>query len=588
MIHVLQDGFLTFQNHFWLIICIYLVILWGQIVMQYMLSKIFANQFTEDEYFALSLSGWIFPVFVWAGIYFLLNILLGKIIAGIISTIIFIIPFFSIKFKKISPMIFYLSLFLLLSLFLRLALLEQAIFPSYFDSAEHYRVIQYFLSMYQNESWSVNWFMLNYNYYYHTGYHFLSATLIYLFRFNEISFMLVFGQILLALLPISFFFLLKQITGSNTIAFFTCLIAGFGFHMPAYLINWGKYPALLSLVGVQFVICLGYILIKYSVVQSSKSKLYLLVCLSVFITALIHTRTLIIFALVTVLFFVSYQTKKLSIRSQYLSLLLLFVFLGIEFFYIFQSPVLSLLLTGYTQRDLWSLILVLLLIPFSIKSFPNLTFFLLTILCLFMSLLFFPVSLFDYGTQTLLDRPFVQILAYFPLSIIIGLGFASLLFTLQQPPYIRSLINFVMFSFIFLNLNFNYNFYPSDCCQLVSRDDVSALSWIGNNLPDNTKVLIPSNRLYVTAYESTQTQAGVDAGIWITPLFGKDTILSSTETNFEIESVHMLLCSKSIQYIYIGSMPQSFNQISLASHPNWYDPVFLLPKTQVYELIGCQ
>lgn len=583
MINILQDGFSNFQNHFWIILCVFLAIVWGQTVMQKIFSKVFDNQFNADEYFALSLSGWVLPVFCWAGIYFLANILLGESFASIISIFIFVIPFFFIRIKRISLVIFYLLLFLLISLFLRLAFLEQAIFPAYFDSAEHYRNIQNIVNIYENKSSS----LFQYNYY-HLGYHFVSASLIDLFQFNKISFMLIFGQMILTILPISFFFLLKQITQSNTVAFFTCLIAGFGFHMPAHLINWGKYPALLSLVGIQFVFCLGYIFIKHNWTQTQKTKLYWLMGLSILITTLIHTRTLIVFLLLATSLFITYQIKRLPIRTQYFSFIFLFIIFGIEIYYIAQNPALFPFVTGYTQRDLWSLILVLFLIPLSIKSFPNLVYFLLSTLCLSIFFLFLPISLLNFGTQTLLDRPFVQMLAYFPLSIIAGLGIAGLISMTKKIPYFKFFIYIFLFIFIVLNTNFNYNFYPSDCCQLVSQDDVTTIAWINNNLPVDAKILIASSRLYVTSYEPTQTQAGADAGIWIQPLISRVTILAPTELNFELVDTYIRLCSQNIHYIYIGSMPQSFNQIKIASYPDWYSPIFLLPHAQVYEIIGCK
>lgn len=583
MTNIFLDGFSAFQNHLWIIICILLIVIWGQSVMRKVLSNVFDNQFTADEYFSLSLSGWVFPVFAWAGIYFLINILFGKIIANVISILIFATPFFFIKIKRISLIVFCLSLFLLFSIFIRLAFLAEAIFPAYFDSAQHYQNIQNVISVYENKSSSL--FQFNY---YHLGYHFLSASLIYLFQFNETSFMLVFGQIILAVLPISFFFILKKITQSNTVAFFTCLVAAFGFHMPAHLVNWGKYPALLSLVGFQFVFCLGYILVKHNLTQNQKSKLYWLIVLSIPITALIHTRTLIVFLLLATSLFIASQINKIPIRAQYFSFILLFIIFGIEIYYIAQNPALSPLITGYTQRDLWALILVLFLIPFSIKSFLHLVYFLLTTLCFSMFFLFLPISLFNYGTQTLLDRPFVQMLLYFPFSIIAGLGVANLIVTTQKTPYVKFLISFALFGFVLLNVKFNYNFYPSDCCQLVSRDDLTAIAWIENNLSLDAKILIASSRLYVTSYEPTQTQAGVDAGIWIQPLTNRNTHFIYISTNFEEQESLAYVCEEKIKYIYIGSTPQSFNEIQIASKPNWYQPIFLLPKVRIYQVIGCQ
>src|SRR5688572_5009703 len=473
MINALQDGFSNFQIHFWMVICILLILIWGQLVMQKILSKVFGNSFTEVEYFSLSLAGWMFPVMVWSAIYFLTYFFLGKIFSIIISALLFLLPIFWIRFKKPSLPVVALILFLLLSIFIRLVFLQQALLPAYFDSAEHYLNIQHLINSYESGSFSI--FRSNY---YHLGYHFLIAALIHLFQFNITDFMLVFGQVVLSVLPISFFFLLKQITGSNTVAFFTCLIAGLGFHMPAHLINWGKYPALLGLAGIQFVFCLGYLRYKNNLLLNQKLTLSILITISMLITVLMHSRTLIIFVLFIIAYFIVQQFKRVSHQLQLLLFVLIIIGLGVEIFYIRHSPVLFPLLDRYLQNDIWVLIFIILTIPFSIKTYPSLTFFLLTSLCLFMFFLFLPISLLNYGTQTLLDRPFVQILTYFPLSIFAGLGFSELYKASQNFPSFRYLIIFISFGLILINTNFNHNFYPLTCCQIVNRDDLLAIEWI--------------------------------------------------------------------------------------------------------------
>ncbi|NJN79107.1 MAG: hypothetical protein HC797_00770 [Anaerolineales bacterium] len=150
------------------------------------------------------------------------------------------------------------------------------------------------------------------------------------------------------------------------------------------------------------------------------------------LTALIHTRTFIVFVFVTIAYFFTLWQKQLSLRFQYLTFGFLLLILGVQIFFIQQSPALSPLVTGYIQRDLWALIFVLLLIPFAINAYLKFSFFLLSSLFLFILLLFFPLSFFNYGTQTLLDRPYVQMLAYIPFSILAGLGFAGLLQILQN------------------------------------------------------------------------------------------------------------------------------------------------------------
>lgn len=577
MINVFLDGFSNFQSHFWIVISIFLIVIWGQVIIQ----NFFNFHLTDADKFSLPLAGWIFPVFIFSLIYFLTNILFGKIFGFILSALLLILPFFWIRFKRPPLLVVLLICFLLISIFVRLAFLSQVLLPAYFDSASHYLYIQNILNGYENKTFAI--FGSNY---YHLAYHFTSAAVIHLFQFNIAQFMLVFGQIILAILPISLFFLLKQMTSSNTVAFFTCLAAGFGFHMPAHAINWGKYPALLSLVGIQFVLCLGYLKYKNNLPPSQNLKLNFLLAVSILITTLIHSRTFFVFAIFLPVFFITMQYKKTSKHFQLIAFVFILLVLGIEIFSIQRSAVLLPLFERYLQKDIWILFLILLLTPFSFKTYPDLTFSLFISLSLFLFALFLPISLLNYNTQTLLDRPFVQMLIYIPLSILIGLGFGGLLQTTQKHVYLKTITSLTAFGFLLINIHFNQDFYPSSCCQLVTQDDLSAITWIKENILTEEKVLIAASQLYVTAYEAP-TKAAVDAGIWITPLARKQVLTEFTNIDFTTQETYEMLCTQKVKYIYLGGLPASFNQNQLISQPSWYQPMFLLPKAQIYQVMMC-
>ncbi len=584
MINVFLDGFSAFQNHFWIIVCLLLPWLWGWMCIRVILEYFFSKQFTNAEIFSLASAGAIFPAMIWAGMFFIVNILFSKTFAGVCSLIIFIIPFLFIKLKKFSATTFILFLSFLVSLILRLAFLERATLPSYFDSVEHYRTIKFFLDVSHNNIFAGN--VLSFAYY-HVGYHILISAIISLFNISIVTAMLILGQIVLAILPLPFFFIIKQETNSTLVAFFACFIAGFGLHMPAHVVNWGKYPALLSLFGIQLAFILGYLILKNGLKVLQKAKLSWVIFFLLLLTTLIHSRALIVALGLIVSIFLSLWQKKQSTRIQYISVIAIILIFVFEIFYIQQSPALLPLITGYAQRDLWFLFLALFLSFFAIKYFPVSTFFSFASISLFVSLLFLPIPLFNYGIQTLLDRPFVQMLSYIPLSIIVSLGLSGLLQMVRNIPIIKIIFSFAVFGFMFLYIFRNYSFYPSTCCQLASADDLAAIEWINTHLPLDAQILIASNPLYVNPFETNQSQVGVDAGIWINPLTSRSTLLAPAEMNFELTDTFSYLCSQAIEYIYLGSMPQRFNQQWIASHPEWYYPLLLLPKVQIYQ-VNCQ
>ena len=169
-----------------------------------------------------------------------------------------------------------------------------------------------------------------------------------------------------------------------------------------------------------------------------------------------------------------------------------------------------------------------------------------------------------------------------------GLGLAGLNQFLQKSRFLQKITVVSLVIFVVLNANIKHNFYPSDCCQIVSSDDLSAIHWMDKTLPPNASLLIASTNLFVTSFESPDALAGVDGGIWINPLISRKTIPAQGNSNFEDVEIHKQVCQKKISYIYVGGTPQSFDSLQLEKRTDWYQLVFSLPNANVYQVIGCE
>lgn len=156
------------------------------------------------------------------------------------------------------------------------------------------------------------------------------------------------------------------------------------------------------------------------------------------------------------------------------------------------------------------------------------------------------------------------------------------------PKLLTQLVTLSAFVFVILNAKASHSFYPSDCCQIVSRDDLSAIHWMDKTLPPDVDVLIASTDLFVTSLESPDTLAGVDGGIWVTSLISRRTIPARGTLNFDQPESHADVCRKNAEYIYVGGTSQSFNVLQLDEQTNWYQIIFSLPKAKVYQVIGCE
>lgn len=584
------DGLTALSRHAWAVFGIFLMIAWGQIVVRKILMGIFKERLTESEYLSFSMAGWVLPVALWSIFLFFCAYLFGEAAGKNLSILLVAVSLYNAlgTTRRISLSAFVLILLIVVFVVLRFSFLQEAVLPSYFDSAEHYRIIKHVSETYLA---GIAPSAAPGQPYYHAGYHLVGAAFSHFFQIGILDVMLVFGQVVLAVLPISLFFIVRHETGSITAGLFACLLAGLGWHMPSHLANWGKYPALLSLVCVHFVLSLGYMLVREQF-KEHRSKILFLLGVGVLVSGLIHTRSMFVYAGMTLAALITVLWKRSSMNVQRALFGVVVLGFASATGFIQNNDALALLLYGYLQTDVWMLVLVLALIPFSVKYHAGPSFFLTTSLTLFILALFIPVELPGFGVLTILDRPYVQMLASLPLSIFGGLGFAGLIqWTRRFSP--RSslparLTVLSVFGFVVLNASLYRNFYPSACCQFAGRDDLAAITWLDVSLPSDASILIASEDFHVTSLEQKGARVGTDGGVWIKPLTSRRTIPAWRELDFNQPEVHNETCERRLDYIYVGGMPQSFDSAQLSSQPAWYREVFALPAARIYQVIGCE
>jgi len=590
--NIFADGLSVLGGQVWTIFSIFITVIWGQIIIIALFNKTFKGKLSSSEIISLGMAGWILPAFFLSMLLFVGAFLFGKIATiSILSLAVVAVIFllFAGRLGRISVPTASLFIGALIVFFiLQVAFLKNMLLPSYFDSAEHYRIIKY-LSEYYISS-RISFPSPNY---YHIGFHVISTTVVDVFHLGIVDTMLVFGQVILAILPFSLFFIIKRETDSNSAAAFTCLLAGIGWHMPSHLMDWGKYPALFSLVCIQFVLNIGYLLYRNNHPKPERFSLYWLLALGVLVSFLFHTRSLVVFAFMGGSLFLTIWRKRLSILFQQFSFVLVGLLLAAEIVVVQNNPVFTLLFEAYISQDILTTSLALILLIFSAWAFPDLTFFLLLLISLLIAGLFIPITgILGYGALTLLDRPYVQMLFYIPLSIFGGLGLAGLYQLLPRfsfhPKLSARLVTLSLVGFVLLNARSNHVFYASDCCQIASYDDLAAIHWMNKTLPPDANILIASTDMLVTSLESPDALVGVDGGIWINPLISRRTTPARGTLNFDEPQNHEGICKRNINYIYTGGTVQSFNAIQLTKQINWYQLVFSLPEAKVFRVIGCE
>lgn len=533
------------------ILAILTCVSWGTLLTFATLKKISGAQFTDAELSALSLGGWSLPALIISTLLLALRLFIPADFISIIAyALLATSAGFAIRiaWKHISPD-FVIPVFIFLCfVFIRLGFSAKIILPSYLDSAEHYRIIQSLINMGDAIRWPTP-------YYYHIGYHVIVAVFTWLTRANLGQVMLMFGQIILAAIPLPIYFFIRRATHSNTAAIFGVTLAAFGWFMPAHAVNWGKYPALLSLLLIQFTL------------GAAITKNRWLLAVSALVTVLVHSRSLILLAVLGAAWMLSAipRNKRIPVFA------LTSTILGMSILLIKRDQVIGLVFEPY---GVWVTLLVGLLTVSVFQSFSRLTVFSILAILLMLAGMFIPVT----STLTALDRPLVEMTLFLPLAFLGGLGITRL------PKF--AIIIFA--AIIIVHAWTTYSFSPSPCCQLVSRDDMAALDWMDKNLPDNARVAIASADLSLSTSGASMQGTGADAGTWVAPLTSRAIFALAYSTDFIAQSTHDLLCQQQVTHIYIGAAPRSFNSSFADAKPAWYETIFSLPNARIVQTFGCE
>jgi hypothetical protein len=94
--------------------------------------------------------------------------------------------------------------------------------------------------------------------------------------------------------------------------------------------------------------------------------------------------------------------------------------------------------------------------------------------------------------------------------------------------------------------------------------------------------------LKVVAGDVVEGRVGADAGIWITPLTGRATVLLPNETEFDRQIALDSICRMRISHLFAGELGQTFDNARLNANSEWYRPLLAIQRTRVYKVIGCK
>ena len=589
--NVWMEALSVLTGEWQLVVAILVFVYLGQSLIHLCLKGIFENRLISAEYLPLGLAGWLLPALLISLIWYLtrFNMIVWILPAALILYFLIRIPLWGLRKRdfgthSVSTNLF-LALAVFLSIFLRLTYVAKALFPMYFDSAQHYAVIKNIME--HDATWLFNWLNIVY---YHLGFHFLAAFFASVIHMEIIRVMLVLGQIILALIPFSIYFFVRHETKSDMAGWFAVILSAFGWYMPAHAIDWGKYPALMSLGLIPFTLSIAYLISKYKYDLSLKKRwtLYGILGISLLLSVFTHSRSLVVFGIVYFAWIVSIWWQKLPQKPKLFVFILVVAVMLAEIIFIQRQSILVLLVDPYLQKGTLVTALIIVLTIFAWTAYPRLTFVIVLTITFLLGSVFIPVTFIPgYRDLTFLDRPFVEMILFMPLSMLGGLGLSGLEKKLQGQFVWGKFVGVFAIGTVLINAFFTYDLYPSDCCVIVGNDDVVAMDWVANQLPVDARIGIASTELKVMVSESSEGDVGADAGIWVTPLTGRVTIPLPNGLEFGQQTILEKLCESNISYLYVGEKGQPFDTGKIVSRPESYRPLLSMPKTGVYEVTGC-
>ena len=601
--NVLLDGLSVLGNHWRLVFGILLLLIVGQFVAYFAIKQIFDDRLTADEYYSLGLAGWMLPILLVSMLWFLcrtVQALHFDLLIAAAAIALLAVLLYSRSKEEVSreSKVVNVVLLLLFGIFilLRLVFVSQAILPLYFDSAEHYRIIKSLLGQLElsNATSSFTWPTTNY---YHIGFHLLTLFITSIMQTEITDTMLILGQMILAVIPLSIFFIIKHETKSNSAGIFAVLLAAFGWYMPAHVIDWGKYPALTSLVLIQFVLSMAYLSAwsRRTLSRWGNWALYGMLGLGILISGFVHSRSLVILGIAFLAWIAATWWQKLPSLPRSFAFFVIILGIIAEYIFIQRQDVLTLVFDPYIQKGFLVTFIILFLSIFALKAYPQLTFSTVLAIFLLLASLFVPVRIPGYVDLTLLDRPFVEMILYLPLSLIGGLGLSGLEHYLGDSQIklgtslivLGKYVSVLFIGLVLINAVFQYGLYPSDCCEIVSTDDLVAIDWMDKHLPPDARILIASTELQVLPSDSFQGYASSDAGAWITPLIGRATVPFPYYSDLGQQTSLNTLCEMKVNYLYVGEIGPTFDDSQISIHPDWYKILLSMPKVKIYQVIGC-
>lgn len=457
------------------------------------------------------------------------------------------------SFKGIGLAKWFLAFGLFVLLF-RLIFIQGLIVPPYADSVTHLRIVDDLLEPARAPRTFYR-LVFDLRHYYHVGFHALAAWLSGATSTAPAQAVLILGQYFQTMAVLSVYPLSRILFRNSHSAWMGVVVASLLLPTPSYASNWGKYPAISSMVGIAFV----FSLLSIYMIRRSKPTIpfWILTGLAILSAVCLHSRSIVVILLALSMVLLGPRimqvVRKKVVERKNVD------YEGIIATFLIALIIAFLLLVGESPAPMWLVVIVAMLL--ALAFYGNFTLAVaLSVLTILAGMGYFVSAQWFYlpvRFGRIFDYPFLVIFSFIPFSLLVELAMVGALrfFPSTKVPSLQRWIVILLLVLGFANIAFIQDQYPSGCCLFLDDDDLFTFGWMEENLPANTLVGIAATG-----------QAGnflpSDGGAWIEYF----TPIPTRKLDFDLDFSKVAddLCWAGISYLYVDNIATSFDEYELA------------------------
>jgi len=446
---------------------------------------------------------------------------------------------------------------------------NQLIFPSFTDSITHYRYIKHFLD-WRDEGLST-WEFISQLRFYHYGFHLIATEIQNLTGYAITDIMLTIGTWLIVLAPFTLALPLEQLGVTTENRRWAILLIGLVFVFPGFALNWGKYPAILSVVLLPMPLSL--ILRIYKQPYKEKNWVRRLTSLVLFgLIGLSHWRSLVVLVTMTLVVMTFHKFLKKNIPIVVSGVLVL----GALYFLVKDQGRFN---VSGGQLVFWFLVLFVALIVLFVQFKRKKTTLLPLTIALYLAsrlLVEIPLGKLLPKIGAPVDMPYFRIVLFIIAGLFMGVLISELKtllldrqeFLLTKKHFLKDIVVLVFVSLLIFAVPIHRKWTPANAYSLVGVQQKEVLDWALNTYKGQNRKLLLAGTPLLDYVEYT------DAGGWLAEMGEFDVVFAIDSVDLNRSGVHDRLCRENVSLVYADYSRATVFSPKVMLDTNLYNTLF--------------